>query len=121
MKKYNHISKDIEKKHKQKLECIYRFINSQNLTINEFVKEYNDSFGNTFLDFRNFVLENYKRVFESNSYFLQVLIEILFQPYSMPYASACNSHILFAHPANLSFGLGKVVQTLSSLNTSAGW
>ena len=72
---YNHISKDIEKKHKQKLECIYRFINSQNSTINEFVKEYDDSFGNTFLDFRNFILENYKRVFESNSYFLQVLIE----------------------------------------------
>ena len=72
---YNHISKDIEKKHKQKLECIYRFINSQNLTINEFVKQYDDSFGNTFLDFRNFILENYKRVFESNSYFLQVLIE----------------------------------------------
>ena len=72
---YNHISKDIEKKHKEKLECIYRFINSQNSTINDFVKEYNDSFGNSFLDFRNFVLENYKRVFITNSYFLQVLIE----------------------------------------------
>ena len=72
---YNHISKDIEKKHKEKLECIYRFINSQNSTINDFVKEYDDSFGNSFLDFRSFVLENYKRVFVSNSYFLQVLIE----------------------------------------------
>ena len=74
MKKYNHISKDIEKKHQEKINKIYDFIISDK-SINDFVKNYNDSFANTYLDFRKFLLQNYKRVFISNTYFLHVLIE----------------------------------------------
>jgi len=74
MKKYNHISKDIEKKHQEKINKIYDFITSDK-SINEFVKIYDDSFANTYLDFRKFLLQNYKRVFISNVYFLHVLIE----------------------------------------------
>jgi hypothetical protein len=74
MKKYNHISKDIEKKHQEKITKIYDFITSDK-SINEFVKIYDDSFANTYLDFRKFLLQNYKRVFISNTYFLHVLIE----------------------------------------------
>jgi len=74
MEKYNNISKDIEKKHQEKMNKIYDFITSDK-TINEFVKIYDDSFANTYLDFRKFLLQNYKRVFISNMYFIHVLIE----------------------------------------------
>jgi len=74
MEKYNHISKDIEKKHQEKMNKIYDFITSDK-TVNEFVKIYDDSFANTYLDFRKFFLQNYKRIFISNMYFIHVLIE----------------------------------------------
>ena len=72
MEKYNNISKDIEKKHQQKMNKIYDFITSDK-SINEFVKIYDDSFANTYLDFRKFFIQNYKRIFISNVYFLHVL------------------------------------------------
>ena len=72
MEKYNNISKDIEKKHQEKMSKIYDFITSDK-SVNEFVKIYDDSFANTYLDFRKFFLQNYKRIFISNVYFLHVL------------------------------------------------
>ena len=71
---HNKVLQDIEKNQEHKKKLIYDFITSDK-SINDFVKIYDDSFANTFLDFRKFLLQNYKRVFISNVYFLHVLIE----------------------------------------------
>ena len=72
---HNKVLQDIEKKQEHKKKLIHDFIYDKEKPVFYFVKEYDESFRRTFVDFKKFVYENYVRMFDRRYYFSERLHE----------------------------------------------